>query len=712
MPSRLEALVGTAPALLALLFAAWCGSLGYGAAAVPAGVGYALVLLAGALLLGRDRGALADPWRLGFPGLLLPWALAAAAGLAAWASPVPRAGWVGLALLPAWLWLPAAAARCWRSEPARRWGARVASLAVAGVAGAALWSWLAGVTERPSLPVGQHLHLTVWVVLLLPLAALPWRERGAWRAVAALAAGLGVAAVLGTQTLSGLLALGIEAVLALRWGLAAAGDGRRRTVLAAAAVLALAAVGGAEMWAVFRGTDPSGAARFVYWRAGWEGVLDRPVVGAGPGATAWTLPLLLRPVPGVNPASEVVGDLHLLPLTVAYEIGLPGALLAAAAVGLFVWRRRVERRGTAADPGFVAADPGLAAAGWAGLAGGAGAALALGDWRVTALPFAAAVAAGAALAGGRAAVPADRAAAGARGRWRAVAPALFAAYALAAAVLLTPLVRAQAAYDRAALDRPGRSTGERLALLDRAIELDPRFPLYRARRAWLASEAGEPSWPPDRVAVEAIGAAEAAGGVPALWLAAGAAAEASGEGWAAAFAYERACAADPLGAFAPFGLARVGSRLHETASVAARALAAEPRLAAALWWRGREGLLEQAVVRASTAEGIDEGWREALRERVEGALAGGPPPAEAAEAAGELALVLDGTPEGSLSLHAFRRLPWPARLAPVPVGAAAAGFADLPPAVSLPGTDPRLFPPTCTGAFVPRELEATPYRNR
>ncbi len=695
--------------LFALLFAAWCGSLGDGAAAVPAGVGYALVLLAGALLLGRDRSALADPWRLGFPGLLLPWALAAAAGLAAWASPVPRAGWVGLALLPAWLWLPSAAARCWRSEAARRWGARAASLAVAGIAGAALRSWLGGLTERPSLPVGQHLHLTAWIVLLLPLAALPWRERGAWRAVAAIAVTLGAAAVLGTRTLSGLLALGIEAVLALRWGLAGAGGGRRRTVLAAAAVLAVAAVGGAEAWAVFRGTDPSGAARFVYWRAGWEGVVERPVVGAGPGSTAWTLPLLLRPVPGVNPPSEVVGDLHLLPLTIAYEIGIPGALLAAAAVGLFAWRRRVERRSAAADPGLVAADPGFVAAGLIGLAGGAGAALALGDWRVTALPVAAAMAAGAALAGGRAAVPADRDAAAARGRWRPAAPVLFLVYALAAAALLTPLVRAQAAYDRAALDSPGRSTGAVLALLDRAVELDPRFPLYRARRAWLASEADEPSWPSERVAVEAIGAAEAARGVPALWLAAGAAAEAAGEDWAAAFSYERACAADPLGALAPFGLARVGSRLHDPASVAARALAADPRLAAALWWQGREDLLERAVVRASTAEGIDEGWREALRERVAGVLAGGRAPEEVSA---ELALVLDGTPESSLSLHAFRRLPWPARLAPVPLGTAAAGFAGLPPAVSLPGTDPRLFPPTCTGAFVPRELEATPYRDR
>jgi hypothetical protein len=704
-PSGIAA--GSAPVLLALLFAVWCGNLWYGAAAMPAIVGYALVLASGAVLLAVRRGGasggarwLADPWRLGFPGLLLPWALLAAAGLALWASPVARAGRVGVVLLPAWLLLPAAAARCWRSEAARRWGARAAALGLAGVAGTALGYWLLGITARPSLPVGQHLHLTAWIVLALPLAALglrEGREGGAWRLVAALAVALGVAAILGTQTLSGLLALGVEAVLAIRWGLAGMLSGRLRTAFAAAAVLALVAMGGAEIRAVVRGTDPSGAARFVYWRAGWEGLLERPVVGSGPGSTAWTLPLLLRPEPGVNPPGEVVGELHLLPLTVAYELGLPGALLTAVVAGHFVARRRRERdgrdgRGPAADPGFVAA--GLAA-----LTGGAAAGLATGDWRVTALPMAAAVAAGAALAGGRADVdsgPEVREAR--RAAW--LAPALWGAYVLAAALALAPLARAHAAYDRSlAAEADGL---DRLDSLDRAVDLDPGFPLYRARRAWLRGDAAE-----------AMAAAEAARGVPAFWLAAGAAAEAAGEGWAAALAYERACSADPLGAFAPLGLARVGSPLHEPVSVAARALAAEPRLAAAVWWRGREALLEQAALRAATADGIDEGWRQALREGVEAMELASPngPSGQTTEA--DLALTLDGAPEASLSLHAFRRRSWPARVAQVRVDTrAAAAFTDLPPAVSQESTDPRLFPPTCTGAFTARNVGATPYRLR
>jgi hypothetical protein len=74
----------------------------------------------------------------------------------------------------------------------------------------------------------------------------------------------------------------------------------------------------------------------------------------------------------------------------------------------------------------------------------------------------------------------------------------------------------------------------------------------------------------------------------------------------------------------------------------------------------------------------------------------------------ELALVFDKTPADSVSLHAFRRTPWPARLAYVPVApGAAAALADLPAATVLDGTDPRLFPPTCTGPFAPQPLRKT-----
>jgi hypothetical protein len=152
-------------------------------------------------------------------------------------------------------------------------------------------------------------------------------------------------------------------------------------------------------------------------------------------------------------------------------------------------------------------------------------------------------------------------------------------------------------------------------------------------------------------------------------------------------------------------LARVGSPLHEPVSVAARALAAEPRRAAATWWQGWEARLERAAGRTATAAGIDEGWRQARLAGVEGMEPGGPEV--------ELALTLDRMPEASLSLHAFRRRPWPARVARVRLDSgAAAAFADLPPAVSQESTDARLFPPTCTGAFTERDVGATPYRLR
>jgi hypothetical protein len=699
---------GLLPLALALLFAAWCGSFAGGAGWAAAATAHAAVLACAAAAGARWR----DSWRLGFPGLLLPWALLAAAGLACWLSPVPRAGWTGLALLPAYLLLPAVVGRLWGSEPARRWGARGAAAAVAVVAGWSLWLWAAGWVPYPSLPVGQFLHLTAWLVLLLPLAGLPAWDRGEvmpWRVLGGAAVLLGAGAVLGGGSLAGGIALALEAALALAWSARRAGarrgrpeerpamTRRRAALLAVAAALALlvlaAVLLGPGAGDLLQGRDPSVAARLVYWRAGWAAVTESPVVGLGPGATAWTLAAFLRPVPGVNPPAEVVGELHLLPLALAYELGLPGALLAAAAVALFALRRLRERR-SAAAPAFLGA-------GLLGLAGGAVAGLATADWRVAALPLAAAVAAGAALAGG-----APEAAPGTerdprRGWRRWIAPA----YALAAALVLAPLDLGRRAYDLAA-DAP---RGEALRRLDRAVALDPSFPLYRARRGWLLSEgsADAPSPPAARqeAAAESARAAEAAFGLAPLWLAAGSVAAEGEEPWAAAAALERACALDPLGALAPFWLLEVGSPLHDPVALASRSLAAEPRLAAATSWDGRPELRGRALLTLATTQGIDEGWRAELVARVSALEER---PQEPLGRVDELALVFDKTPADSVSLHAFRRTPWPARLAYVPVAPdAAAALADLPAATVLDGTDPRLFPPTCTGPFAPQPLRKT-----
>lgn len=688
------------PAVLALLFAVACGTFGLGSGWGAPGAGWALVgvgwllVLAAAATVGRDWR---DPWRLGPAGSLLPWALVAAVVLSWRVSPVPRAGTVGVLVLPAFLWLPAVLAAPWRSTVGRRRGARAISAVVAAVAGAALVLWLAGVTPRPALPVGQHLHLTVWLTLLLPLAVLPWRDRGPWRWLAGAAGGLAVAAVVAGRTLSGGLALGVEAGLGLLWygrSLRRTPAGRRRLALLAAAAAVLASAGLVFLWsdvaAVVRGTDPSLAARRVYWRAGWDGLLERPAVGLGPGSTAWTLALFLRPVPGVNPPSEVVGELHLLPLGVAYELGVPGLLLAAAATGLFAWRRLRDRG--------AATDPGLLGAGLVGLAGGAVTGLATADWRVTALPLAAAVATGAALAGATGVADA---------RSRRAGTLVAGVYVVVAAALLIPLLLAHRAYDRA-VDAP---RAQALRLLDRAIELDPGFPLYRARRGWLEAEdaaagaaAAEAS---RRGSADSLAAARGALGVGPLWLAAGAAAEAAGDRSAAALSYERACSLDPLGALPPFRLAQVGSPLHDPLAVAARSLAAEPRLVAATWWWGRRDLLDRAVLHLATTDGIALGWRASLAETVDAQAAG-----KSGGATEELALVFDANPESSVSLHLFRRRPWWARLVPVPVDAAAAqAFAGLPAATALAGTDPQLFPPTCTGPFVPQRLRKTLWKS-
>jgi hypothetical protein len=330
--------------------------------------------------------------------------------------------------------------------------------------------------------------------------------------------------------------------------------------------------------------------------------------------------------------------------------------------------------------------------------------LATADWRVAALPVAAAVAAGAALAGGlpepaeASPPPAPGGLFGRRARW---APAV---YALAAAVVLAPLDLAHRAYDRA-VDAPREVA---LRELDRAVARDPAFPLYRARRAWLRGEsaAGLPGagGALEGAAADALTAAEAAVALAPLWLAAGSLAALVDRSRAAA-AFERACGLEPLGALAPFSLLEVASPLHQPVALGARALAAEPRLAAATYWQGRPELLRRSVLTLAATQGIDEGWRAELVARVAALEARD---AAAAERIDELALAFDPRPADSVALHTFRRSPWAARLVFIPVRAgAAAALADLPPATALAGTDPRLFPPTCTGSFAPQELRKT-----
>src|SRR6185436_1483563 len=369
--------------------AAWCGTLA-GGATFAGSAATALSLLG---LLAWTGTPWRDPLRLGRAGRWLPVALWGWAAVSAAASPVPRAAYVGLLLLPAFFSLPGAVARCWSEEASRREGLRAVSVVVAGVD---LWAlldrFLLG-SPRAAMPLGHHNPLALWLATLLPLAVLPARESGPWRVLGVAAGLLAVLAVLASRSLMGTVAVGVAGLLALLFSplpLAGegpgvrAGRGRAISVLVVLAALALLALQGPRLLRILQGQDPSARARAAYYEAGIEGFLARPLLGQGPGAAAWTASLFLDPAPGVNPWGETVGELHSLPLQLAYELGAPGFLLALATAGWFAVRRLGERR--------AAADRGLLRAALCGLAAAAVAFLGTASLAVTALPFAVAVA--------------------------------------------------------------------------------------------------------------------------------------------------------------------------------------------------------------------------------------------------------------------------------------------------------------------------------
>jgi hypothetical protein len=647
------------PALLAGLFGVWCGTFSGGA--TWAGGAAAVVLpLAFLVAVGVDAR---DPLRLGRAGRLLPMALWIALAASAWASPVPRAGRLALILLPGYLALPGAVARCWRSECARQLGLRALAGAVGGVALLSLAGigWL--YTGRASLPLGHHNLLAAWLVILLPLAFLPARETGGWRWLGWGSGLAGAGAILASQSFLGIAALAIETLavtLLLVWR---HGPDRRPGLTAGLALLLLLLLGGAvaspRVWQILSGSDPSAGVRAVYYRGGWEGFLARPLLGWGPGSAAWTVARFLRPRPGLNPPGEVVGELHSLPVELAYELGITGLLLAGGLVAIFFVRRMAERR--------AASDPLLLAAGLLGLLGGAVVALGNASLAVTALPIAAALATGAALAGrgvaGETLSLSESSGASLR------LPAL--AYGAVSLLLLFPLLLASYHYGQAIAAPIPHEARSQLA---RAVDLDPGFPLYRARFGWLLQgvERG-------RGAELSLRAAEQASGVGPLWLAAGVLGLGASRPWAPR-ALTEACTLDPLSPFAPYFLAVAGPRSPDAPLNAAHALLAEPRLLAASFWDVHGRLRTAALREAASREGIDRGWRAALVTAA-GRLTPGSldPPSQP----GWLALEIDRTPSLSLSLYAFRRPPWPLEWPLVEVRPAALTLLDLPPASAL-----------------------------
>ena len=635
------------PAGLVALFGFWCGTFPGGASASGAVAGQLAVL--GCLVLAAGRWE--DPLRLGGARRLAPQLLVVAVFASMWLSPVPRAGRAAALLLPAFLMVAPAVERALSDRERRRDALVALSLAVAALAAWSLAAQLRLASPRAAMPLGHHNLLAGFLVTLLPAALLPLRVPGWRRVVAGLCALLIVAAVARSGSLLGMAALAVEAGLALLWW-------RRFHKLLLPCALLVLALQMPRAAAIFRGQDASTQARLVYLDAGWRGLAARPWVGWGPGSTPWTIAQYLRPRPGISPPSEVVGDLHSLPLQILYELGGLGFLFTLGTAAIFL-RRRVGERGEAEDPDLLAA-------GLIGMLGAATTRMGGAALSVAALPLAAAVAAGVALA----ARPRRD---GAAPRW----PAL--AYATVAALALTPVDVAHAFYGRAAVAARGGDLGAAQSAILRAAAWDPSFPLYGARAAWLRGE------------YEAARRAAAQGvAVAPLWLEAGGMGVNAGAASAAAV-LERACALDPLGGAAPFQLAVLLADADppRSARLAARALLAEPRYLAARFWLGRESLRAAAVAELERRPGVDLGWRASLAS----AASDSRPSANAA--AGRLGLDLDLEPALSFSLYAFRRGAWPATLAPIEVDAEAARRVSLPAAAALRSTSSEAFGPGC-----------------
>lgn len=620
------------PAVLLLLFAGGAGTLAGAASAKRAIAGHLCLLLCLAFAGRRWR----DPLGLGPGGGFLLAALLISIAASWLFSPVARAGRTAILLLPAFLLLPGWIADLWSTAERRRTGTRMVSLAVAAVAAWALIE--AGRFGGPAAaPLGHHNLLAAWLVTLLQIALVPWRDGQAGRWTAGLAGALGLAALLASSSLGAALAAAV--LLA-----AAAWHHRRRRFALLAALLAAFALLAPQLPRLARIADDSSLrARLGYLEAGARGLQERTLLGWGPGSTAWTIGDFFRPQPGVHPADEMLADLHCLPLQLAYELGVSGLLLIAG-LGLVFWRRQ---RGPAEDPALRRA--GLLGLGGLAVVGASGLPL-----TVTALPVAAAVAAGGVLAASSGTTH--------RGSgWPGPAAALL----IAAALLASDL--AHLGYDRAAASE---GPEDRIRHLRRATELDPSFPLYRARLAWNEGEIRDAD---RQLARRALQAAEDADGLAPLWLVAGVLANQAG-GSGAREALLRACRLSPLGALAPFHLATAASsplppgegpgvgEPGEPLRVewGARAILAEPRLLAATAWppRTRAAAAERAVL----AAGLDPGWRQRLTEIVAGGF-------EHAGPTRELAAVLDAEGSKSFSLHAFRRRPWPVELTPIEIWA-------------------------------------------
>lgn len=619
------------PALLLLLFSTWCGT--WGGAADGARSVVAHLVLLGLLALAGDF----NPLRLSRWGNLLLGGLVFSVALSFLFSPVPRAGRVGVLLLPAFLAIPPFVERCWPDAQSRRRGLLAIAIVVGLVAGWALLDMWHFETRVTALPLGHHNLLAAWLVALLPISLLPWRDGGFSRVVAGGAGLLALAALVATRSLSGLMALGVVLVVAVAWRPKRATKWRPLgATLLALGLLALGWAGRSRLQAVLTGNDLSTDARRGYLEAAWRGASQRPLVGWGPGSVSWTLSSFLEPRPGVHPPDQVVADPHSLPFRLVYEIGGLGLALLVA-LGVVVLRTNTR---------FVPTGPSVRHAALLGLLGWGIASLAGRPLSAPALPLVAMMLLGmlqasrwqaSELRASELEASPPRATRGLRGGMMATAMAL--------AVFLAPADFAHLLYDRAT----AANSADQVDLLRRASRLDPDFPLYPIRLALLD--------PPEGSAEHG---ADLANGIAHFHLLAGLQAGEEDQD-TARDAWLRACELNPLGALAPFHLALAAEDQDPRASVwAARALLADPILLAAEAWRQRPGLRDAALGELRGRDGVDPAWTQSLAKSLESIRRMGGPTRR-------VVLEMDGEDAASLSLHAFRRRPWPAYIDDIPL---------------------------------------------
>lgn len=308
-----------------------------------------VVIGRGTLLLAASTALLGHAL-LGRLGARWPGALALLAVLPAWAAvhvllfpPTSRSlAWEEverLLLVPLAAWtsgVTLARPRC------RRWFLTALVLATVLVGAAALAQKLAGLLDlpivrlaRPIATFGNPVFLGAWLVSALPLAlGVALFERGPRRWLAAIAAGLGLPALVATDSLGAwggfVVALGVTALITI---------GVRRWVwIGGAAALAVVVAVGAQSYDRPR-------AHALIWRDSLALLAGHPH-GVGPGQFPVAFPTVASPeLLAVYPRSEtIVNDAHCEPLQLLIELGAPGLIAALAAiVALALATRRTLR---------------------------------------------------------------------------------------------------------------------------------------------------------------------------------------------------------------------------------------------------------------------------------------------------------------------------------------------------------------------------------